>query len=170
MPEALAGLELVVCDLAHQLWTDRPPPEVLSPRPAAEPARHPAGAVRIPLALRNVDLQRLQFGDQLFALGGTERRGVPDVLKGAFAVIQTEQQRAERLAVGRLTPADDHAIGRALMLDLHPQALAGHVGACPGLRHHAIESSALEAFEPLSRRRAVTRVGSKKDRRLGVLE
>src|SRR5258706_2960863 len=48
MPEALAGLELVVGDLAHQLWTHGHPLEVLSPRPAAQAARHSAGAVRIP--------------------------------------------------------------------------------------------------------------------------
>src|SRR6266478_4566148 len=56
------------------------------------------------------------------------------------------------------------------MLDLHPQALAGHIGAGPGLRHHPIESSALKAFEPLCCRRAATRVRSQKDRRLGALE
>src|SRR6266851_9781624 len=95
MPETLAGLELVVSDLTHQLRTHRHPLEVFSPRPAAESARHSAGAVRIPLALRNVDLKRLQFGDQLLALGGTERRGVTDVLEGTLAVVQTEEQRAE---------------------------------------------------------------------------
>src|SRR5260370_33265903 len=94
MPKALAGLELVVGDLTHQLRTDRHPLEVLSPRPAAEPARHSAGAVQIPVALRNVDLQRRQFGDQLLALGGTERRGVTDVLETALAGIQTEEQPA----------------------------------------------------------------------------
>src|SRR5258708_23871246 len=95
MPEALAGLELVVGDLTNQLRTHRHPLEVLSARPAAQAARHSARAVRIPFALRNVDLQWLQFGDQLLALGRTERRGVTYVLESALAVIQTEEQRAE---------------------------------------------------------------------------
>src|SRR5258708_12651391 len=48
MPEALAGLELVVGDLTNQLRTHRHPLEVLSPRPPPHPAHHPAPPLPTP--------------------------------------------------------------------------------------------------------------------------
>src|SRR4029077_11614417 len=90
--KALARLELVIGDLTDQLGTYRHPFGflVLASRPSADAAGHASRAVRVPLALRYVHLERFELGDQLFALGGAERRGVADVVE-RLPPIQSQQ-------------------------------------------------------------------------------
>src|SRR5207245_4852212 len=56
------------------------------------------------------------------------------------------------------------------MLDFHPEALARHVRAVPGLGHHAVQSRALELLEPFVRLFRVARVRREEDRLLDALE
>src|SRR5207249_6592123 len=94
MAKALTGLELVVCDLTHQLGTDGHPLRVLASRPAAQATRH-AARVRPPLLFGDLGLEWLQLLDQLLSLGGAEGRRVPDVVDRALLVVQTEQESAK---------------------------------------------------------------------------
>src|SRR5579859_7390433 len=123
MPETLSRFELVVGNLAHELGTNRHPLRVFAARPPAQPSGH-AAWIGSPLLLRNLCLQRLELGYELFALRCIERRGVTDVVHRSFLVVQAQEQRAKRRAVAGLAPADDHAVGGALMLDLHPVSFA----------------------------------------------
>src|SRR5258708_12681314 len=86
-----------------------------------------------------------------------ERRRVPDVVHRALLVVQAQQQRTERGAVARFAPADDNAIGGALVLDLHPVSFARNVDPVPRFRDHAVEACALETVEPLLRRFRIPR-------------
>src|SRR5205814_4441548 len=72
--------------------------------------------------------------------------------------------------VARLPPADDDAVRRALVLDLDPQALAGHVGPTPGLRDHTVETGPLELLEPFVGRLGVACIGGQENRPLDALE
>src|SRR6266550_7373048 len=81
-------------------------------------------------------------------------------------VVKTEQQRAECRAVARPAPSDDDAVRGSLVLDLHPESLARHVGPSPRLGDDAVESRALELFEPLLRLLRVPRVWRQEDRPL----
>src|SRR5690606_31079307 len=103
MAESVA-LEVVEGHLAHELWTDRLPRQVLAPVPARCGARQaPAlrgrgGFGQRPLAPRMVlhaTSVRLEELDELGALCHRERRGHADVLEVAGIIPQAEQQRAD---------------------------------------------------------------------------
>src|SRR5260370_11587795 len=132
MANARVRLELVVGALTDELRSHRDPFRLLAPRPATGTAGHAPG-VHLPLRFRNLRLQWLELGDQLFAPGRAERRGVADVMHGAFLVVEAEQQRAQRRSVLGLAPPDHHAVRRPLALDLHPPPLAAPVPPRPSL-------------------------------------
>ena len=88
----------------------------------------------------------------------------------AFFVIQAQQKRAQRRSVARLAPADHHAVGRALVLDLDPEPLARHIRAVPRLGDHAVEPGAFELLEPVLGCLGVARVRGEEDRLLHALE
>src|SRR5260370_5346610 len=121
MAKTLARLELVIRDLAHELRTHRHPLGVLvlPARPSADATRHAPRAVRIPLALRHVHLERFQLGDQLLALGGAEGRCVTYVVERLPAILP-QPQRTNRLPSVSLPPAHDPPIHCALLPYLPP--------------------------------------------------
>ena len=69
----------------------------------------------------------------------------------ADIVVEPEQERADVRARPVLVPpeARDHAVGRALVLDLDHRPLARQVRPLEPLRDDAIEARALEAVEPV---------------------
>ena len=89
-----------------------------------------------------------------------EARADADVLQVAGVVVETEQQRADGVSLAALVPAEagDDAVAVALVLHLEHHALVRLVDAARRLRHHAVEAGALEAPEPVARRRARSRV------------
>ena len=93
------------------------------------------------------------------------------MLQRAAVIVQAEQQRADRV-LARLVPAKSrhHAVGGAGVLDLEHRALAGLVGAVETFRHHAVESCALEAVEPVGRERDVGGGRRQMDRRDDMAE
>ena len=96
---------------------------------------------------------RCQELDQLPALLLREARADADVLQRARIVEQAQQQRSDRGALALLVPAKarDDAIAIALVLDLEHHPLVGFVDARQRLRHHAVETRAFEAAEPVRR-------------------
>ena len=82
-------------------------------------------------------------------------------------VVEAEQERADHRARPVLVPAEagDDAVGRARVLDLDHRALAGAVRRVETLGHHAVETGALEAAEPVLGERAIARRGREVDRR-----
>ena len=92
------------------------------------------------------------------------------VVEIAAVVVEAEQQRAQRFPVLVPAPAQDHAVGGALVLDLGPQALAGHIRRVPGLGDDAVQARPLELVEPLGGHRRRARVGRQMDRRPGARE
>src|SRR5438094_4905429 len=100
-----------------------------------------------------------QLDDELLAHRGRERRGNPDMVERVVVVVQAEQERADHRAGALLVPAEagDHAISRALVLHLDHRALPGAIGRVETLCHDTIEPGALEAAEPVRRKRSIAR-------------
>ena len=101
--EAVA-LEVIVLHLADPLDPKRLPGEILPRAPAALPAGHPARPGRLRLGpaapgmlLQRVGPQRLQLLRQLLPPRHGERRRHPDVLQVPLLVVQSEEQRADRV-------------------------------------------------------------------------
>src|SRR5438105_3519648 len=135
MPKALAG-EVIVADFDHEFRLERHPFGGTLRRPAARTARRIAGKARR-------THQRLQlFGERRLVLT-FDRRGEPDMIEPAVAVIETEQQRADQRAALVVAEAADHTIGATQILDLlHAAAIAGAVGKVTTLGDDAIERRA----------------------------
>src|SRR5262245_5973021 len=72
-------------------------------------------------------------------------------MQAAASVVQAEQQGANQRSRPILVPAEscDDAVGRAGVLDFDHRALAWLVNAALRFHHHAIESRALEACQPV---------------------
>ena len=89
------------------------------------------------------------------------------MVERAVVVEQPEQQRPDVRARPVLVPAEpgDHAIGRALVLDLEHRPLARLVRRIEALGDDAVEAGALEPVEPVGGRRPVARRGRQVDRR-----
>ena len=73
------------------------------------------------------------------------------MLKGAFLIVQAEEQRAHTRAGSILMPAKtcDGAVGCARMLYFDHRALAWLVDPALGFRNHTIETRAFEPREPV---------------------
>jgi hypothetical protein len=110
--------------------------------------------------------ERLQFSRQRLAYGHRERRGDADVMQHAFVIVQPEEQRTDGIG-DTLVPAKtgDDAVGRPRVLDLEHRALPRLIGCDFGLGDDAIESRALESFEPFSGNAPVARHGRQVDGR-----
>src|SRR5215472_15017235 len=170
-------LHVVVRDLTDALGPERLPAQIF-------PAGPPAGRTRPPLPLRagflpchgpilpwmvfeRVRAQRRQLDDELLAHRGPERRGDPDMVERVIVVIEAEQERADHRAGALLVPAEagDHAVSRALVLHLDHRPFPGAIGRVETLCHDTIEPGALEATEPVRRKRRVARSWSEVHRR-----
>ncbi len=129
MPDPPAG-RVVVPDLDHQLGPQRHPLEVAAAGPAAR-----LGAAAL------AGLQRRQHrAHRSFGLGA-EAGDVADAAQLA-AVVEAEDQRADRALGFPRPPAHHHAVDRPLALDLrHPLALAREVGRVELLRHHPLDAA-----------------------------
>src|SRR5215831_901123 len=140
------------------------------------PAVPPAGRTGQPLSLRagvllchgpippwmvfeRVRAQRRQLADEVLAHHGGERRGDPDMVERVIVVVEAEQERADHRAGALLVPAEagDHAVSRALVLHLDHRAFPSAIGRVKTLCHDAIEPGALEAAEPVRRKRSIAR-------------
>ncbi|HLM35659.1 MAG TPA: hypothetical protein VK278_07770, partial [Gaiellaceae bacterium] len=84
------------------------------------------------------DDERLQLRQQVALLRCREARHDADVDERSGVVVQAEQQRAERRAVGVPAEPGDDAVGGAVALHLHPLALPRRVGTAARLREHAL--------------------------------
>ena len=123
-----AGADVVEADLEHQLGPQRDPLEVTVGRPAAGVG----GAALAGLIGR----QRV---DQLALLLRLQARGVADDAQLALAVVEAEDQRADRALLLARAPADDDGVDRPQALDLdHPLALARQVRGVEALGDHAL--------------------------------
>src|SRR3954453_14903385 len=152
------ALHVVVRDLHHALRPQRLPAQVLAAIPAAARAGHALIRLRFrPVAPRmiaqRIDAQRRELFDQLLALRRGERRRHADVLQAPVIVVEAEEERADHRAGTVLVPAEagDDAIGGARMFDLDHRPLARAVRRVEALRHHAVQSRAFEAIEPVGR-------------------
>src|SRR4029077_5225480 len=149
------------------------------------PAGPPAGRTGPPLPLRagfllcpgpippwmvfeRVRAQRRQLDNELLAHRRRERRGDPDMVERVIVVVQAEQERADHRAGALLVPAEGggHAISRALVLHLDHRAFPGAIGRVETLCHDTIEPGALEAAEPVRRKRSIARSRGEGHRRL----
>ena len=83
---------------------------------------------------------------------------VPEVQR-MLVVVEAEQKRADHRAGALLVPAKagDHAVGRALVLDLDHGAFPRAIGRIETLGHDAVEPGPFEATEPVLRHRAIAR-------------
>ena len=108
--------------------------------------------------------------DQRPALGHREGRRHPDVMEGAGAVVEAEEQGADHPAALVPPEAGHDAVGGPLVLDLQHDPLALPVGELLGLGHHAVEPGALEGVEPLGGQGPVGGAGRDMDRRTGVAQ
>src|SRR5207253_6034708 len=116
------------------------------------------GARRLPwVALQGVLRVGRGLVYQLLTAGHAERARHSDVVQGALAVEEPEQQRADHAAALVPTEPGHHAVARALVLDLHHRALVLAVGLARLLDDHTVESCALEAVEPVGRRGRIGR-------------
>src|SRR6516164_907558 len=80
-------------------------------------------------------------------------------MEQSVVVIKSEQQRADRLAVGAVTKPAHHAIGAAVVFDLlHAGALTRAIRGVASLGDDAVERRAC-LFEPLRRLRDRLRGG-----------
>src|SRR5580704_4900675 len=162
-------LHVVVRDLTDALRPERLPAQIF-------PAVPPAGRTGHPLSLRagfllchgpippwmvfeRVGAQRRQLDDELLAHRGRERRGDPDMVERVIVVVKAEQERADHRAGTLLVPAEasDQAVSRALVLHLDHRAFPGAIGPVETLCHDTIEPGALEAAEPVRRKRSIAR-------------
>src|SRR5207253_662563 len=168
MPEP-SPLHVIVRDLTDALRSERLPAQIF-------PAVPPAGCTGQPLSLRagfllchgpippwmvfeRVRAQRRQLEGELLAHRGRERRGDPDMVERVIVIVQAEQERADHRAGALLVPAEagNHAISRALVLHLDHRALPGAIGRVEPLCHDTIQPGALDAAEPVRRKRSIAR-------------
>src|SRR5215468_1161846 len=162
-------LHVIVRDLTDALRPERLPAQIF-------PAVPPAGRTRQPLSLRagfllchgpippwmvfeRVRAQRRQLDDELVAYRARERRRDPDMVERVIVVVQAEQERADHRAGALFVPAEagDHSVSRALVLDLDHRAFPGAIGRVETLCHDTVEPGALEAVEPVRRKRSIAR-------------
>src|SRR5882672_1792130 len=128
------ALEVLERDLADQAEADRLPGQILAAVPPAGRAGQallgllilPLGPVAPRVGLAGAVAQRGELLGELGAPGPGERGCHADVMQDAGVVVQAEQQRADQGALAALVPAEaaDHAVRRALVLDLEHHALA----------------------------------------------
>ena len=138
MADAAAG-GVVVADLDHQLRPQLDPLQLPPPGPAAR-----LGGARFARLQRRKHRPHAAFGR------GAEAGDMADRAQLA-AVVEAEDQRADRPLLFARPPAHHHAVDRPLPLYLrHPLAFAGDVGGTKILRHHALDRA-----QPLLRLRLV---------------
>jgi hypothetical protein len=118
------------------------------------------------VALDGVLLVGPQELEQLGSELGRERRAHADAVQLTVVVVEPEQHRAHAVAALVHPVAGDHAVGRALVLDLELHALVGLVDPLGILGDHPVEAGALEADEPVTGQVAVGREWGQVDRRL----
>ena len=111
------------------------------------------------MVFKRLRAQRRQLDDELFAHRGRERRRDPDMVQRVIVVVEAQQERADHRAGALLVPAEarDHAVSRALVLHLDHRAFPGAIGRVETLCHDTIEPGALEAAEPVRRKRSIAR-------------
>src|SRR5678816_4726607 len=108
--------------------------------------------------------QRSQLPDELSAHRHGEGRRDADVLQDALLVIQTEEQRANRIPAGSVpAKARYDAVRRAHVLDLDQCAFARLVEKLGGLGDHTVQTGAFETLQPRGRLRPVARHGREID-------
>ena len=150
MPEAVL-LELVVANLADELGPHRVPVELLP----FDQRLWPPG-MRASLILPGACI----FEHLELAADSRREADVADEIDLPVLAVQAEEQRRDP-AFGLLAPAeaDDHAVGRLVLLDLdHTLARAREVGEPLRLRDHAVEPGRFEPVEPALRVLLVGRV------------
>src|SRR5262249_38527143 len=95
--------------------------------------------------------QRLQLLRQTLPLRALDARREADVMEQTSVVVEAEQQRADNVAMRRITEAADHAVSRALGFDLHHAAtLAREIRRLEFLGDDAVEIAA-DAAKPAPR-------------------
>ena len=152
-------LELTERHLDDPLDADRHPRQVLAGVPAAPTARHPAIRVRLHLGpvpprvtVERVVGERLELVEELGAERDGEAGRDTDVVEATVGVVQSEQQRADALAVLVDAVAGHRAVGGALVLDLHHRALVRRVHVVESFGDDTVEPGTLERREPRRRR------------------
>src|SRR4051794_38958685 len=134
---------MIVADLDHELRLHRYPLAGAFGRPAARTARRVAGEASA--------FELLQLRGERGLVGARDRRREAHVIEQAGAVIETEQQRADKLAVRPIAKPADDAICAAIILDFHHRvARVGTIGAVAPLRDDSVERGA-DLSEPTFR-------------------
>src|SRR5262245_5639299 len=172
MSEAIA-LHVVVLHLAHTFDADRLPRQILSCAPAALAAWHSRSLAELgPFApgmpLERIRAKRRELLGELATTSHRERGCDADVMQPPAVVVETEQQRANKLVLPVLVPAEsgDNTVRGTRVLDLDHRALAWLVGARQRLGDHAVEPRTFEARQPLRGHVAIARHRCEMDRRL----
>src|SRR4051812_10683399 len=128
MAEAVTG-KMIVADLDDKLRVERLPLRRACGRPPAWSTGRIAGEAR-----RSDQL--LQLLGQLRFVLARDRRREADVIELAIVVIESEQQRADHRLALVVAEAADHAVGRAIVLDLlHARAVASAIGQVAPFSH-----------------------------------
>jgi hypothetical protein len=108
--------------------------------------------------------ERLEFFEELPASGHREGADHAHVREIAAALVETEQQRADRTLIGLMRAiACDDAVGRTDVLDLEHDTFVGLIRHVEWLRYDAVEPGSLELVEPPLGERVVPRRGGDMD-------
>src|SRR4051812_22595790 len=149
VPEAVT-LHVLVPDLHDEIRPQRREREVLAVVPAAElGAARGAGAFLLLRPGPGVVVERryegLQLREELLPSGGGKGADHAHAGQGAIVLVQPEQEGADAVRTAFVDPvAGDHAVGGPLVLDLEHRPLVRLVGAVQRLRHHPVQTRALE--------------------------
>src|SRR5262249_14263671 len=117
-------------DLTDALRPERLPAQIFSAVPPAGRTGQPLslgtgfllcrGPIPPRMVFECLRAQRRQLDGELPAPRGRGRRGDPRMVERVSVVVEAEQERADHRAGAMLVPAEagDHAVSRALVLDL----------------------------------------------------
>jgi len=126
---------MVVAHLDDQLGFERHPFGGTLGAPAAWPAWCVAGEARLAFELFELLCQR-------GAIFICEAGGEADMVELARVIVETEQQRADELAAGRISESADDAIGAAQMFQLQHRALTRQIRRIELLGDDTVEGPA----------------------------
>ena len=156
MAEAIAG-DVIVSHFGNELRLQRLPFLGAFGGPAARAARRISGEPG-PTA-QGFELLG-ERGANVVGDAGRES----DMMENTIVIVETEKQRADERAVGRIAKSADDTVGGAQALDLEPAALAHQVRLIETLGDDAVERAG-GASKPCFGRGSLARIRRKAQRR-----